>query len=392
MPTGYRPHVSEGFVEVEQRVGPVELFFDLVFAFAFTQVTTLWVDHRSWAGLGQGLLVLAALWWVWASFAWLTNTANTEADYVLAVMLFATACLFVTALAVPAAFDAHRLAFGITIFLVLAAFVGLYAEVSKGHPDQLAAVLRMSRTVVPGAALLLGAAFVPSEARPGLWTAAILVGFIGPQFAGLGGWRVFPAHFAERHGLILIIAIGESLSAIGFSVRGTHFSAGVVGAAVLGLLVAASFWLAYFDFASSGLRSILAKNRGVQRIALARDAYTYLHLPMVAGILLFAFAMRIVIGHPGSALGAIPASALCCSSTMYLLAFVVVRWRVSRRIGLGRPVAALACGALTPVSMFVSGVSGVALVAVVWSGLHAYELVHWREERALRRSVEAQTT
>ena len=380
--------MSDVFVEPEQRVSPLELFFDLVFGFAFAQVTTFWVDHRSWDGLGRGLLVLAVLWWVWASFAWLTNTANTEADVVLVVMLFATACLFVAALAVPAAFDMYRIAFGITFFAVLGAFVGLYALVSKGQPDQLAAVLRMARTVVPAAALILAAAFVPSVGRPVLWTVAFLVGFIGPQLGGLGGWRVSPSHFAERHGLILIIAMGESLSAIGFAARGTDLGVGVVGAAVLGLIVAASFWMGYFDFASSGIGSLVANRRGEQRIALARDAYTYCHLPMVAGILLFAFAMRTMLTHPGSDLSVIPAVALCCSSALYLLAFVAIRWRVSRKVGVGRPIAAAVFAVLIPAAVFVPAIAALAMVAAVWLGLHAYEIVRWREERARRRSHE----
>jgi low temperature requirement protein LtrA len=380
--------VSDAFVEREQRVSPLELFFDLVFGFAFAQVTTFWVDHRSWAGLGQGLLILAVLWWVWASFAWLTNTANTEADIVLAVMLFATTCLFVAALSVPAAFDTYRLAFGITFFAVLAAFVGLYALVSKGQPDQLAAVLRMARTVVPAAALILAAAFVPPVGRPLLWTLALLVGFIGPQVGGLGGWRVSPSHFAERHGLILIIAMGESLSAIGFAARETHLGAGVASAAVLGLIVAASFWMAYFDFASSGIGSLLADRHGEQRISMARDAYTYCHLPMVIGILLFAFAMRTMLTRPSSGLSNIPALALCCSSVLYLLAFVAIRWRVSRSIGVGRPIAAAVFALLTPIALFVPAIAALGLVAAVWLGLHAYEIVWWHEERARRRAHE----
>ncbi|HEX6393824.1 MAG TPA: low temperature requirement protein A [Acidimicrobiales bacterium] len=381
--------MSDVFIQAEQRVSPVELFFDLVFGFAFTQVTTFWVEHDSWSGVGQGLLVLATLWWVWASFAWLTNTANTEADLVLAVVVVATAGVFVAALAVPETFTGHRLIFGISILAVLVAFVGLYAEVSRGLPDQLAAVLRMARTALPAAALILGAAFVPTGVRSALWGVAIVVGFVGPNQGGLGGWRIFPAHFAERHGLILIIAIGESLSAVGFAARGTHLDAAEVGAAVLGLAVAAAFWLAYFDFASGGIRSLLEKSHGTERVALARDAYTYMHLPMVAGILLFAFAVRTALVHPGSDLEIVPAVALCCGSALYLLAFVGLRWRASRRLGIGRPIAAVTFVLVTPAARFLPAVAGLGLIASVWLGLHAYELVHWREARALRRSLEA---
>jgi len=248
--------MSDLAVEREHRVSPIELFFDLVFVFAFTQVTTLWLEQRSWDGLGRGLLVLAVLWWVWASYAWLTNAADAETPVVLATMLFAIAASFIAALAVPEAFGVHRLLFGVALFAVVSAFVGLYALVSRYESELLAAVLRMARTVVPAAALILAAAFAPAGVRPALWALALIVGFFGPQLGGLGGWRVAPAHFAERHGLIIIIAIGESLGAIGFGARDTHLGAGVMAAVVLGLVVAASFWLAYFDFASSGVQRL----------------------------------------------------------------------------------------------------------------------------------------
>jgi low temperature requirement protein LtrA len=379
--------VSNLDVAVERRVSPVELFFDLVFVFAFTQVTTLWLDDQSWSGLGRGLLALLVLWWMWASFAWLTNTANVEADLVLLVMLFATAALFVAALAVPDAFGAHRLAFGIALFVVVSSFVALYALVTKDEPDQLAAVRRMARAVLPGAALILGAAFVPPMIQPILWAVAFAVGFFGPNLGGLGGWRVYPSHFAERHGLVLIIAIGESLGAIGFGVRGTHLNPGVIVAAVLGLLVATSFWLAYFDFASGGLEHLLAGRSGVQRIALARDAYTYLHFPMVLGVLLFAFAMRAALADANAPLTIIPAVALSCSSAVYLLAFVLLRWRAVRTLGYGRLIAALVFGALTAAAVSVPALVAVATVAAAWLGLHAYELIWLREARARRREA-----
>jgi low temperature requirement protein LtrA len=377
--------VSESSAAAERRVSSVELFLDLVFVFAFTQVTTLWLDQVSWGGLGRGALVLLALWWVWASFAWLTNTADVERDLVLGVMVFAAAALFVAALAVPDAFGTHRLTFGVAFLVVVVAFVGLYVAVSMDEPDQFRAVRRMSYTVVPGVALVLAAAFAPTDVRPALWAVAFVVGFFGPNLGGLRGWRVNPAHFAERHGLILIIAIGESLGAIGFGARETRLTAGVIAAAVLGLLVAASFWLAYFDFASGGLEHLLSQRRGEERVAFARDAYTYLHLPMVAGVLLFAFAMRTTLAHVDVHLHLIPALAMCCGSAIYLLAFVALRWRATRALGHGRLVAAIAVALLTPLAVAVPALVALATVAGVWIALHAYELIWWRAERLLRR-------
>jgi low temperature requirement protein LtrA len=378
--------VSDFAIEREHRVSPIELFFDLVFVFAFTQVTTLWLEQSSWAGLGRGLLVLAVLWWVWAGYAWLTNAADADAGVVTWTLLFASGATFIAALAVPDAFGAHRLLFGVPLFAVAATFVGLYALVSKHEPELLGAVLRMSRTVLVAAALILAAAFVPAGIRPALWALALVVGYLGPQLQGLEGWRVEPAHFAERHGLIVIIAIGESLSAIGFAARGTHLGAAVIAAVVLGLVVAGSFWLAYFDFASTGVQRLLADRRGTERTALARDAYTYGHLPMVAGIVLFAFAMRTALRDVHAELSTVQAFALCCGSAIYVGAFVGLRWRVSRQLGRGRPIAALVFALTTAAAVALSALAALALVAAVWLGLHAYELIRWREERARRRS------
>jgi low temperature requirement protein LtrA len=382
--------VSDLIVEREHRVSPVELFFDLVFVFAFTQVTSFWLDHETWEGLVHGLLVLAVLWWAWASYAWLTNVADADAGLVGAVLLFATTVLFVAALAVPGAFGTERFVFGVAFFGVLAAFIGLYAVVGKSEPDLLAAVLRTSVTVLPGAALIVVAAFAPPGVRPWIWALALLIGFFGPSLAGIGGWRVQPAHFAERHGLIVIIAAGESLVAIGLGARGARLGAGEVAAAVLGLLVAASLVFAYFDFASRGIERLLADRRGTARVALARDAYTYGHLPMIVGIILFAFGMRTALEHIHAELRSIPAVALCCGCALYLLSFSAIRWRVSHTIGRGRPVAAVALALLTPVALSVSALVALLLVTVIWLALHAYELIWWREARARRRSDPAQ--
>jgi low temperature requirement protein LtrA len=379
--------VSEQVVETEHRVTPLELFFDLVFVFAFTQVTTLLHDDVTWAGLGRGLLVLIVLWWTWASYAWLTNTVDPDTGLVLAVTLVATGALFVAALAVPEAFGRHRLAFGVTFLVVVVMFVGLYALASRTEPDLLAAVSRAGRSALLGGALIFAAAFVSSGLRPALWGAALAVGFVGPGFGGVRGWRVRPAHFAERHGLIVIIAIGEALVAMGFGARETSLGAGAILAAVLGFAAVASFWLAYFDFASTGVQRLLADLRGEQRVTLARDVYTYLHLPMVAGIVLFAFAMRTTLVHVHEELDTIPALALCGGSALYLLAFVAVRWRVSRTLSRSRSVASVAFAALWPVAVAVPALVAIALVVAVWLALHAYELIWWREERARRRAA-----
>ena len=374
-------------VEREQRVTPLELFFDLVFVFAFTQVTTVLSDDPTWGGLGHGLLILAALWWAWAAYAWLTNTVDPDEGAVWGAMLVAIAAMFVAALAVPEVFGRHGVVFGVAFLIVNVMWLTLYALAARGDRDLLAAILRSAPSALAGAALIVAAGFVHGWLRPMLWLAAVAVGLFGPLLGGISGWRVQPAHFVERHGLIVIIAIGESLIAIGLGARGTGLGSGVIVAAVLGLVVAMSFWLAYFDFFQIRGQQLLSDRSGAQRTALARDAYTYLHLPMVAGIVLFAFAMKTTLAHVGDELDTIPALGLCGGPALYLFAYVALRVRVSRTFGGGRLVAAVACALLWPVAVVVPALVALSLVAAVWIALHAYEIIWWREARARTRAL-----
>ncbi|HEY2218402.1 MAG TPA: low temperature requirement protein A [Gaiellaceae bacterium] len=377
--------MSQRLAETEHPVAPLELFFDLVFVFGFTQVTTLLSHEPTWTGLGQALLILTALWWAWASYAWLTNTIDPSDGIVLAAVLAAMGAMFVAALAVPEAFGREGVVFGVSFLVVNVMQATLYARAAAGSPDLLEAILRIVPWVLGGSALILAAGFTHDGLRAGLWAAALAVGFFGPAFVGVRGWRVQPAHFVERHGLIVLIAIGESLVAIGLGAQSTRLDAGVIVAALLGLLVATSFWLAYFDYFQIRGRQLLDNRSGEERIALARDVYTYLHLPMIIGIILFAFAMKTTLAHLGDELGTLEALALCGGPALYLFAYVALRFRVSRTFGRGRLAAAIACALLIPVAVVVPAIVALALVAAVWVTLHAYELIWWREARAEAR-------
>jgi low temperature requirement protein LtrA len=288
-------------------------------------------------------------------------------------------------------FGRHGVLFGVGFLIVNVMQLALYALGARGdgNRDLLAAILRIAPLSLSGAALIVAAGFVHGTLRPLLWLAALAVGLFGPLFSGSSGWRVQPAHFVERHGLIVIIAIGESLVAIGLGARGTGLGTSVIVAAVLGLVAVNSFWLAYFDFFPIRVQQMLTERSGAQRAALARDVYTYLHLPMVAGIVLFAFAMKSTLAHAGDKLDTIPALCLCGGPALSLFAYVGVRLRVSRTLGGGRLVAAVACALLVPVALVVPALVALALVAAVWVALHAYEIIWWREARAQTRALRA---
>jgi len=373
-------------VEQEHRVTPRELFFDLVFVFAFTQVTTLLTHDPTFSGIGRGVLVLGALWWPWTGYAWLTNTVDPEEGFIGAALLVALIAMFLAALAVPRAFGDDGVLFGAAFLVVVAMHLALYALAGRGNRELLVAVLRLAPWTLLGATLILVAGF-SEGARTWLWVAALACTYVGAGLSGSTGWRVFPSHLAERYGLVLIIALGEAFVAIGIGVTGLGL--GEVAAAILGLLVATSFWLAYFDFFAIRGERMLTDLRGPDRVALARDLYAYAHLPMIVGIVLFAFAMKTIVGHVGEELDWVPAFALCGGGALYLLTFSGVRTRVERRLALsrGRFLAALLLLLVLPLATEIPALAALALVTLVWVALHAYELVWWREARTESRSM-----
>ena len=380
--------MSVAAVEHEHRVTPRELFFDLVFVFAFTQVATLLAGDPTFAGIGRGVLVLAALWWAWSAYAWFTNIVDPEESFVGAALLVALTAMFVAALVVPGVFGDEGVLFGAAFLVVCATHLALHALAGRGNPDLFGAVLRLAPWSLVGATLILVAG-VADGARIWLWVAALACTYAGALLSGSTGWRVHPSHFAERYGLVLIIALGEAFIAIGIGATGTGIGLGEVVAAILGLLVATSFWLAYFDFFSIRGERILVDAQGPERVALARDAYTYLHFPLIVGVVLFAFAMKSIVAHVGDELDSVAAFALCGGSALYLLTFSAMRVRIERRwrLSRGRFVAALVLLLLLPLATMVPALAALALVTVVWLGLHTYELVWWREARAESRSV-----
>jgi low temperature requirement protein LtrA len=377
-------------VEHEHRVTPRELFFDLVFVFAFTQVATLLADDPTFAGIGRGVLVLAALWWAWAAYAALTNVVDAEVGVVGAALLIALIAMFVAALVVPGVFDDEGVLFGAAFLVVCAMHLALYALAGRGNRDLLGAVLRLAPWTLLGATLILLAGFT-DVARTWLWLAALACTYVGAALSGSRGWQLHPSHFAERYGLVVIIALGEAFIAIGIGATGIGLGLGEVVAAILGILVATSFWLAYFDFFSLRGERILHDLAGAERVALARDVYAYAHFPMIVGIVLFAFAMKTIVGDVGDELDSVAAFALCGGSALYLLTYSAIRIRVERRVALsrGRFVAALVLVLVLPLATMVSALAALALVTAIWVALHTYELVWWREARAASRSVPA---
>jgi low temperature requirement protein LtrA len=373
----------------EARVTPLELFFDLVFVFAITQVTGLVSAKPSWEGLVQGVLVLGVLWWAWAAYAWLTNTVDLEEGVVRLAMFAAMAAMLIASLAVPEAFGNDALVFACAYAAVRAAHLVLYGLAGRGDADLLGAVARLAVSSAVAVALLVGAAFVDGAAQSALWALALGIDLAGPYLGGARGWHLSPGHFAERHALIVIIAIGESIVAVGVGAAGLPLDAGVIVASVLGIAVAAALWWAYFDVVALVAERRLRAATGGEQLAMARDSYSYLHLPMVAGIILFAVGIKKTLAHVGDPLELIPAVACCGGIALYFVAHVLFRLRNVRTLSRQRLVVALLLVAFVPAAVEVPALVTIGVVAALCTGLIAYEAIRFAEARdRVRHAVE----
>jgi low temperature requirement protein LtrA len=374
--------------DAEHQVTPLELFFDLVFVFAITQVTSLLSHNPTWGGVLRGMLVLVALWWAWTGYAWLTSTMDVDEGGVRLAMLTSMGAMLVAALAVPGAFADEAVLFGVAYLLVRVLHVVLYAIVSRDDPDLLGAVLRFAPTAIFGASLLVLAGFVDGDARIAIWVVALVIDYAGPAVLGAGrGWRIAPEHFAERHGLVILIALGESIVAIGVG-AGFELTTGVVVAATLGIVLLSALWWLYFDVAAIFARTRLLQASGVAQARLARDAYSYLHLPMVAGIVLFALGLKTTLGHVGEDLDTVPAVGLCGGAALYLFAHIGFLFRTTRRLFRRRTVGGAVLLALLPASLVIPALGALALVSAVCSLVVVYEVVRHRADRLRVRHPE----
>ena len=364
----------------EERVTPLELFFDLIFVFAITQVTSLIVADPTWAGLAKGLVVLAVLWWSWTAYAWLTNTINPEEGEVRLVMFAAMGAMLIASLAVPDVFADDALLFACAYAFVRLAHLVLYTVAGWGDRDLLGAVARLGVGTVIGVGLLFVAAALDGPAQLTVWTVALVIDLLGAYIGGGKGWRLAPGHFAERHALIVIIALGESIVALGLGAS-HELDAGVIAAALLGLAIAAALWWMYFDVVAIVAERKLREATGNAQLTMARDSYSYLHLPMVAGIILFAVGAKKTLGDVGEPLKLVPAVALCGGVALYLVAHILFRLRNVRSLNRHRLVVSVLLLALLPLAVELPALASLAVVAGLCVGLIAYEAIRFAEAR-----------
>jgi low temperature requirement protein LtrA len=362
-------------------VTPLELFFDLVFVLALTQCTAVMAKDPTWEGLVRALLILGMLWWSWVGYAWLTSVVDPEEGTVRLAMFAAMAALLVASLSIPEAFGALGFLFAGTYAVVRTAQIVLFVVASREEAQLRASVIGLAVSTALGSGLLVAAAFTDGALQGALWALALLIDMGGPYFFGVEGWKLVPGHFAERHGLIIIIALGESIVAIG--VGSEHgVDAGVVAAAVLGIAVAAALWWLYFDVVALVAERRLSNAKpGREQNAVARDSFSYLHFPMVAGIILLALGLKKTLEHVDDPLKLVPATAMLGGAAIYLLAHVAFRWRNVHRFSSQRLACAVVLLALIPVATEIPALASLALVAALLSAVILYERSRFAELR-----------
>jgi low temperature requirement protein LtrA len=379
-----RPDTAE---EAERRTSYVELFFDLVFVFAITQVTTLLLGDTSAGGFLRSALVLFLVYWAWGGYAWMTNAIDVDSLGVRIAFLVGMAASFFMALAVPNAYDDQGLWFVVPFLVLRVLHVGLYAWGLRGERAHQRAVLMLAPWFLLAPAVVLVGGIVDDPARTWIWLAAIAIDVVGVLSVGRAGFRVSPSHFAERYALFVIIALGESIVAIGVGAAELERDLTFAVAVAVAFAGVAGLWWAYFDFPARAMDRTLHRTPPERRGPVARDIFSFFHYPIILGIILFAVAAKKTLEHPSDPLSDAGRAALGVGVAVYLLGFALGRYRALRRVAWER----LLGGALALViALGLDGVDAIALLALVVGILLAavgLETLRLREVRAELRAA-----
>ncbi len=370
--------------EPERRTTPVELLWDLVFVFAITQVTSLLYKDPTWSRFGESMLVLALVWWAWSAFVWASNAHPAGSPAMRAALLVATVFIFIAGLAVPRAFGGESTLFAVTYAAVRFMHLALYADASRKGNASWSAISGFAVTVAIGMALLIVGSLLHGPARAGLWIVAVAIDYAGPAWLTRerlrGIQRVAVEHFAERYSLFVIICLGESIVAIGLgsgiATSNRPLDAALIGAVALGLLITIGLWWTYFgDFAERAQERLRTHD---DPVLAASDAYSYLHLVIVAGIIVFAVGARYVERAADQTLSDGARLALCGGVALYLMGHLAFRLRLLGELGIEKPVAAVLLLVLFAVGGALPGWSLAGLIALV---LGALSLAEWALDR-----------
>jgi low temperature requirement protein LtrA len=368
---------------VEQRTTNLELFYDLVFVFAVTQVSHLLLRNLTWEGAGQAALVLLVVWWSWNYTTWVTNELDPDSLHVRGLLIALMLVTLLMAIAIPQAFGDEALLFAVSYVVIQSgrhAFLTFVAA-DRGTIERHRAGSILAWFLAAGVLWIAGA-IADGPARTALWLAALAVDYSAPLVTyWIPGrphldpavWQVGTGHFAERFQLFIIIALGETIAITGATTSELQLTTATVTAFALAFMSTAALWWLYFSLVATIAERRLAQAE--HRTELARDAYTYLHVVIVAGILLTAVGDEIVIAHPTSELSNAELTVVVCGPALYLLAHVALRLRMTRSLTWRRLTGAVGCLAVAAIGIFAPALVVAALLVAVLLGVIAADMV-----------------
>ncbi len=361
----------------DQRVTFVELFFDLVFVFSVTQIVGLLHHHLDWTGVGQTILVFWLVWWGWTQFTWALNAADTTHPSVELATLVATAVAFFMAAGIPNAFSGGSLWFAIPYVLVRVIGLALYVRVSwESSPEHRTAVKTFALLSVGGLAAVLGGGHSGGSTTYWLWGLAILLDIIAALIGGeVGDWDLHPEHFAERHGLFVIIALGESLIVAAGGLAGAKVTVSLSAVATLAVAATCALWWSYFACAKPTLDAAFEAATGTARVRMGRDAFSLLHFGMALGVIAFAVAVEKAILHPAEALSFAGRLALALGVALFTGGMGLALWRATKKLWRPRMLVAIATATII---VSVSGLPPAVSLAIAFVGVVAIAVVEHR--------------
>jgi low temperature requirement protein LtrA len=357
----------------------LELFFDLVYVFAITQVVSFIQEDPTITGFAKGAFILGLLWWTWSIYTWTTNWTGTQGVPIRLFLLAAMGATLLMSLAVPDAFGEGSIWFGVTYFAVRMLAMGFYWVASKNHPTQRSAFIKFAPLSFVAAFLITVGGFLDTPWLGILWVAGAGLDVFSAINAGKGTFAIDAKHFAERFGLFVIIALGESIVGIGLAAADVPRDLiHVVGLAVM-FVVAAGLWWSYFDKAAPLVETVFALKTGKARSRFARDAYSMLHYPIIVGIVFFAVAAEDVVAHPEAPLSTTVAIAMALGIAMVLVSMAASVFRTITRVFLVRIATGSGLIVLLWLTNGIDAVVTAAIVAVVLVGELIWEHTHyWR--------------
>jgi low temperature requirement protein LtrA len=348
----------------DQAVSFAELFFDLVFVFSITQVVHLLHDGFDWPHVGRVILVFWLVWWAWTQFTWALNAADTTHQWIQFGTLMATALAFFMAIGVPESFSSQALWFAVSYVAVRSIGLLIYLWVSWADLKMRAAVKLFSALSILGLMAVIAGGILGGTSQYWLWGLGIALDIMAASLGGNSdGWNLHPGHFAERHGLFIIIALGETLIIAAGGISSVSWNPSLLTVAVLSVGISGCFWWIYFSKAKDKLEHIMSQKKDADQSAMARDTYSLFHFPMLFGLIVYAYAINECISHPDQPLSVNGRIALALGILCFSGGLIIVMWRATGKIDWIKLGLTLITTGL---------VLGISHVVVIWTMLAAF--------------------